>query len=663
MFRIKKLAFPLFAVLIVGLLSLLASCGKETDDAWKSFQLVMDKFVLERTNWEAASHTYDQATDTLTVNGLKFNLSGYSEKESPEAPEQQTLNEILKSPVTMKTVNITGLLGSKDVEKLLSSTTWKGLSTTGLAKSVAIEGIEYAIKSQGIEALAKSEKLDFSEIALAPAQEGTPEGKIGFLKCLTFKDSSQTGLTFTFKAQGDAAGAPENIDILFEIANSTAQDVGFGAEPIGESSDFFDIVLSETVKKSTFSGIKLKGKALTHSFELSLQEIENNDVNGVARVGKQILKGLVLDLKIDNPDIQGVQASLKEAELNGQDHFQHFQKLLGALKAVLSDQDPNAFDQVSTMDKIFTYPFSLDSGKFKDAKLNLENLFSLSLDSFDFEGPVKAFTLSNSKVKVNGLKLTLPSTGGNTDFLREAKKFVEDFGQDTFEINYAYTVTHEDQKPSRYVIEMLEAKDNFSLSGTLALAGVNQELIDDLGQIPSSQVGIELLFLPSVMNVGIFEANLNYKDLSLVNKLFKRMARESGSSIDDAKAAYVETQEKNLDSDDVLDDESKLKLLELIKNFVYDPQSADLSIKPAEPVSAKSLAPTGFDYQKVLLLLNISVGANGSAPYVLKGAQSSTQAPLPAPNDLIIEEDTILEEDIPLPGDNDAGSPPQPSTN
>jgi len=123
-----------------------------------------------------------------------------------------------------------------------------------------------------------------------------------------------------------------------------------------------------------------------------------------------------------------------------------------------------------------------------------------------------------------------------------------------------------------------------------------------LGNVHINQKNI-LALLFGYPQILLYQATLNYKDNSLVPRLFELGAKKNGKGVNDFKLEIIQKIDHMISKEG---DEVSAETLRAIKGFIDDPKKIEISASPRKPV------PIGFiqglkDFRSISKFLNLKI--------------------------------------------------------
>ena len=207
------------------------------------------------------------------------------------------------------------------------------------------------------------------------------------------------------------------------------------------------------------------------------------------------------------------------------------------------------------------------SPKFFDDKIIIDDL---TLHQRETESE----TAENIHVQINGIRIDPTHPGG---FL---KPVIQDAGYEDIGIDLECSVSYDAEKQ---ILEITHLK-----AGAKRVAEVELRFrLENINLNQIQTVPNNLLVLLTMMSgVSIAGAELNYKDDSLLNKIYENEARRKGQTVE----IYVQTLTGRIK--DMLQDETDphtRDILNSLHDFLLAPDTINILIKPKRPVSVFSL--------------------------------------------------------------------------
>ena len=207
------------------------------------------------------------------------------------------------------------------------------------------------------------------------------------------------------------------------------------------------------------------------------------------------------------------------------------------------------------------------SPKFFDDKIIIDDLTLHQLDT-------ESETAENIHVQIKGIRIDPTHPGG---FL---KPVIRDAGYEDIRIDLECSGSYDAEK------QILEITHLKAVAERVAEAALRLRLENiNLNQIQTAPNNL-LVLLTMMSGVSIAGAELNYKDGSLLKKIYKSEARRKGQTVE----AYVQTLTGRIK--DMLRDETDPQtrhILNSLHDFLLAPDTINILIKPKRPVSVFSL--------------------------------------------------------------------------
>ena len=207
------------------------------------------------------------------------------------------------------------------------------------------------------------------------------------------------------------------------------------------------------------------------------------------------------------------------------------------------------------------------SPKFFDDKIIIDDV---TLHQRDTESE----TAENIHVQINGIRIDPTHPGG---FL---KPLIRDAGYEDIGIDLECSGSYDAEKQILEIIHLKARADGLAEAELrLRLENIN---LDQIQTVPNNL----LVLITMVSGVSIAGAELNYKDDSLLNKIYESEARRKGQTVE----TYVQTLTGRIK--DMLQDETDPQtrhILKTLDGFLLAPDTINILIKPKRPVSVFSL--------------------------------------------------------------------------
>jgi hypothetical protein len=459
-------------------------------------------------------------------------------------------------PVTMTvdSVFIKKLAPKSQMEKLLSLADWQGQPATVLAGAVRLKDFQGREAGPGGEIETRIEELNLGEAKLAPSAPEAPAGADGFLKALRLGSLGYKNFRLTFKGPEAEASAA--------VESATLESLSFGA--VG--------TLKMTDLKSGFTG----GEGRNYSLNLaglSLRGLDAADYLGKLLAGLALIK--------DNPD---------EAE------------------TIIAGQ--------FTLADLLVSPVSLEEAVLTGLDLDLGPA-SVKVAEIKATGPYRTGEIpASAKSRVKGLEINLSgdpeAREGTPD--RDIHEFSRLLGRNAFALEAESESIYE-TRTGRLTTRLnhLAARDLFGLSFSQTWDGLTGDRLEKFKKIPLAALYLAALDPGDLLGDASFNAlNIKYTDQGLVDLIFDFQARKAGVETG-AELKQRTTAEMGLML--TIMGSRYLKNIEDLNrpllDFLKSPQSLEIDLKAAPPLTFATIQGLGDDPAALLDALNITFSANG----------------------------------------------------
>ena len=207
------------------------------------------------------------------------------------------------------------------------------------------------------------------------------------------------------------------------------------------------------------------------------------------------------------------------------------------------------------------------SPKFFDDKIIIDDLTL-------HQGNKGSKTAENIHVQVNGIRIDPAHPGG------VLKPVLRDVGYENIRINLELNGSYDAEKQILEITHLKAGAEQVAEAELrLRLENIN---LDQIQTVPNNL----LVLLTMVSGVSIAGAELNYRDTSLLKKIYESEARRKGQTVN----AYVQSLTGGIK--DMLRNETDpqtKQILNSIHDFLLAPDAISILIKPKRPVSVFSL--------------------------------------------------------------------------
>jgi len=351
-------------------------------------------------------------------------------------------------------------------------------------------------------------------------------------------------------------------------------------------------------------GIRLEGTEAKNTFmvnigELNLEEVKLDPAALTGAMGS--FKLADLKGRLTNDDDQTFTLDLAELRLNGLEAGDYLFKVLAGQP---------------TLAGFFISPVSLEEAALTGLALELPGLGSLKLAELKATGPHRAGQVpASTKNLIKGLELTFtgdPQAGRGTPE-RDIYEFRQQTGLSALALEAESESAYE-AGTGLWTIRLsrLSARDLFDLSLSLTLGGLVSDRLEKFKMVPLA--GQWPGDPGDTLGDSSFNAlNLKYTDHSLVDLAFNLAAEAAGAPTGAEFKAMLITQAVPMlmagGSPYLKDPEA---LVQLYANFLKEPQSLEIDLKPTPPLTFKMLDQSD-EPSTILNALNITLSVNGGA--------------------------------------------------
>ncbi|MDR2200390.1 MAG: hypothetical protein LBR53_13265 [Deltaproteobacteria bacterium] len=609
-FKSAPILLPLMIILAAAFLG----CGeKETEnDAWLSFQLIMNGLFGEK-GWSAESHSY--ANGALTVTGVKAEAD----------PGEKTLPGEWKNPISVKSLTLTDLAPSKDVSLILSSPNWEGKEDKILASRLALKGLESGCEISGLAASFALEALELNQLTLKKAPNPPFPGRAGFLKSLEVAKAAYQGFVF----KGVSPGENREETTLF-IDSFSLSGLNFQGRGLLEDQSLLNVITSARASQMEWVNVKVDfsdSRANKASFQAESSGVTGQD--GVGKYATLLLKDFQAQLDLPDYNLRSTRLKLASYEflnLDMSDFYRDFftgvdgDKLLKGDPEALERLDRNSEDNAA-VSLLFVHPSAFDSWKINGFQASYNGI-AFGADLIDCQGPVKRNVVSPSVVSVRNLYVNLADTSGlPEEYARKVKEFTDVSGDANLSISGDFKLDYDPATgTARYVYNDWKADPLFTVNLAVELSGLTPKFVEALSETPMKRVE-GILLIPEFSDFGLSEIDLSYQDRSMVPKILKALAADQGKSPEDYVQDLITRMDALAEEAFPGDPEVKDGAAKAAADFLADPKSLRINVKPESPFTLETLLTTTISENDLTALLNtlgISVSANESDPLRLK---------------------------------------------
>ncbi|MDR2353154.1 MAG: hypothetical protein LBF22_08340 [Deltaproteobacteria bacterium] len=633
MFKHPKKLLGLISLLFLATL-MVHGCGKDPgEDAWQSFQSFMNSPLCGEGNWSSSGHSYDLATQTLTVTGLEFNINPAFAQKSDQA------HLLTFSKVTVATLNITEILSSKKMDNLLKTTAFFG-KNVNLAKSLVFQGIQATVTDQTLTNLTLSwEKLAISAPKLTGTEAQGQEGSASFLRNLNLADIQLTN----FKISGLLGPQAQALELAIE--SYQAENIAYNG-PSGESGNIVDILLGQSIASQNTKNLSFLLSATDgepfHVIVTIAQMIGQN-IQGITNIGSSELTDISIQASFYDIRESAISSgTIAKTTIKNVDFSELFAIFKNSLET--TGDYSELLSALSSLGSLCVYPYSVDSWRIEDINVDLENGVNISVASMELQGPIQAYTLSNYTSSIKQASIIVPNESIDPILQKKFQTFQRLFGEKGLTFGIDYKVDHDQSTNlSTYNLKYVAPSDNSELSLVLKLSNISPELIELLGKITFNEVE-QLLLYPAGRKFGINEVNLNFTGQTLLDNLFNEIALNAEATRAEINAGFVQFFQEGTFLSNArmeLTTKSSTDLAERATSLSASPQSFGIIITPSPVLSLENIQTSRFSAEALFNSLNITFAANSLPPAPILVVTTGDDVALPMEEDVMIEEEDL----------------------
>ena len=191
-----------------------------------------------------------------------------------------------------------------------------------------------------------------------------------------------------------------------------------------------------------------------------------------------------------------------------------------------------------------------------------------------YQRKTESETAENIHVQINGIRIDPTHPGG---FL---KPLIRDAGYEDLRIDLECSGSYDAEKQILEITHLKMGAERVAVAELkLRLENIN---LDQIQTVPNNL----LVLLTMISGISIAGAELNYKDDSLMNRIYESEARRKGQTVE----TYVQTLTGRIN--DMLQGETDPQtrhILKTLHGFLLAPDTINILIKPKRPVSVFSL--------------------------------------------------------------------------
>lgn len=642
----------LFCLLAISFVFLFGCGKKDSEEAWESFQIMMDALTGGRDNWSSVSHDY--SSKTLTVSGVE--IKDMTFEDAVEGEEQLDL----AGKGRIETIKVKGILAPKKLNELIALAAWSDKPSTKLTEELVCENVDMSFKSGPIEPMGyKIKSFSVSDLTLKAAGKTDDIGPLTFMNATTAGTIQYDDMQISFDSKVGQDQDP--VSGTFLIGSLFAKKVGFGGA-LAEKYPDYKSQGNFSADELTLKKVALDVKTNEVIFDLAIDEIGAFGVKDFSNVQKAELNSFNLKFQNQNPsdsNVKDFDISVRKASLSGLDYTDLFMDFISSdslaegaataanllqgsspldkLLAEPGEDDPmdeDGYDILGSLDEdddedlplsvsnlggLFSYPFSLESSSVEDLTINADNMARISLNKVSFDGPFKRNEVASVKFKLDGLSLFADPNNPKT--AKNAATFTKYLGSNTVTLNLDYSATHNPSaKTYTYSIDRLEVVNNASLQASLTIDDITQKTVDALLDIKTDDI-LGLLSFVSNSTLGIKGLEITLSDKSVINNIAKAVADETGSTPQDVKpilgmivGIFIQDEFGNVLSQDSLSLASSA-----LSDFISNPGKLNLSAIPQKTLNFNNIIPFMNDQSGLINFMNFKLSVNNAPPIKLEG--------------------------------------------
>jgi hypothetical protein len=628
-----KISGFLLASLFV-LTLLLSGCPRNAkEEAWESFQILMDALTDGRDNW--ASGSYDFSNDALSVRDVeikKFIL------KDPWNPGGANLVEAKGkvSLITIKEIASPGLM-----REITGRASWSEAPLSKLGSEFLLENQSLSIErgpQKGPWAFT-AKTLSLSDLALKAA--GTPDLKAGettfpspnlkgafsFIRALSA--SSVKWEEILLKSPESPASPknqenPENPEnprspdegdfasLSWSLGSLFLKAPGFGESAI-EGDPLYAFLESFSAEDVTLTKLSL---SQTKNGSASLMELGELGAAGLMSLGniKSIwAHNLSLNSENANPNpiMPKFSFSLQNATLTGL----NFRELLGEglLESLMTklftgrNPPPKSLREWLKLKNLLSFPFSLDSAFAEGLSFSAEKLLKAELIRLGFEGPFKRGEIASLRLVLDKLDLLADPEGFLDGFFKNR------LGESRLVLDLDYSSSYDKaEKSLALALNKLNLKNSGEIKATLGLDGVSVSSLRPFDNFDHKEP-LNLSALLSTVSLGLNYLTLDYLDASLTDALFNSMAQSRGLTPEQLKMNFLFGFGMVIGNNlgDVLTEAKVEAILTAAEDYLNDPKSFSVTLRPRKTFNLINAFPYLKNKAGLVSFLNISLSVNG----------------------------------------------------
>lgn len=617
----SKTTVIIVVVIVIALAAFFVSrqLATPTQEAYEKFTLVMNH-LSGPGKWTDKGHKVSMLNGTLVVDGLSFTLGASSEVR-----------------VEVNQLEIASGQSKKDLEEFLTLKDWQAQEEKQLLQTLIFKGLYLKstvgpASEEGTVPELWLEELIFKNMRLDAAGPEALKGPAGFLQALCLDSMGYKNLKATTTVDKQELELKVDSYQLTEVSfTGTAAPMSEGLDKLDPTGGFLGVIAKFSAKNAKMEQISLAVPPLGH---FTVASVEQKELSGTWKAGEYIIEGVNLEITPPDEDDLSVSFSLGHTSFKDYDASAYVQKLIAV--GIMASLNPGGAEDIAnnfqTLADIFVFPITLDQGLVKDLKFAINPYINVEMEEALLKGPFVANQVpADYNGSLKGLVITLNeslSTATDSDLWKDVYKFGQDFGQTRFEMEGSIKGSYDPETGTlNNLPSVLTIKDLMEISYEMELTGLTSQLLETMSDIPLNDESFYLMALlgPEKVFGDLTFNNFNFKltDESLTDRLFNFYKVASGNtalanmSIEELKTMAILAVKlymgakgsKNLDNPDVL--------TESLADFINDPGTLELSIKPDPPLNVKN-AGNFTSINQMLNSLNITVRSNGQKTPALK---------------------------------------------
>jgi hypothetical protein len=599
----------------------LAVVARPPADSFESFSLVMDR-LSGPDQWSAQS--YEESAGGLTVKGLAFSLIGLTGEEE------------WGGPVTLDSVFIKKLPSKNRLGKILALADWLNQPETRLAQTVRLEGFHWReTRPEGDEI--KIAELNLEGLKLARTAPDDPAGEEGFRKALRLDALDYKDFRLT-------ANKPE-AETSVVVDSAAFEKLTFNSDVPPELAQPGLLHPWAAMNAKSLQAEGLKVEFLGRSPEaparagLSLAALKATDLMAFKAVSA--LKLADFQGRLTSGQGREFSLNLADLSLSGLDLADYLGKFLAGLAEARNN--PEGAEALIagqfTLADFFVSPISLTEAALTGLEMDLAGLALIKAAEIKTVGPYRAGEIpASAKSWTTGLAVSLSGDAqaapGTPD--RDIYEFSQMLGRTDFTLE---AVTDSSYEPGAgqwtASLSRLAVPELFNLSLSQTWSGLTGDRLQKFKNMPLAVIYLAALDPDGLLgDTSLNALNLKYTDLGLVDALFNFQAQaEEGATGAELKQRTMAEMGMMLavTGDRYLKNPEDLSRPLLA--FLNSPQSLEIDMKAAPPLTFAGLQSLDDEPSLVLDALNLTFSANGQAGSPLRFVSGLGDPGLERPDD------------------------------